>query len=118
VEQQVSWVVELSVKPGQLEAFRALMEEMVAGTSTEPQTLNYEWYISTDGGTVHIYERYADSDAMIAHVSGFMEKWAERFMASVEMTRFTAYGDPTPAGRETLAAFGGTCLGPWGGFAR
>jgi hypothetical protein len=31
------------VKPGQLDSFKELMEEMGAGTSTEAETLNYEW---------------------------------------------------------------------------
>ena len=118
MEGQVSWVIELAVKPGELDTFKALMEEMVEGTSTEPPTLNYEWHISEDAGTVHIYEKYADSDAMIAHVNGFLEKWAARFMASVDVTRFTVYGNPNASARELLDGFGPTYLGPWGGFAR
>lgn len=118
MEKHVSWVVELEVKDGALEAFKELMEEMVAGTSAEPQTLAYEWYISGDGKTVHIFEKYADSDATVSHVSGFLEKWAARFMESVDVTRFVVYGDPTPAAREILAGFGPTYLGPWGGFSR
>ncbi len=118
MKEHVSWVIELAVKPGQLDAFKELMEEMVAGTSPEAGTLNYEWYISGDSGTVHIFEKYKDSDAMITHVSGFLEKWAERFMGCVDPTRFTVYGDPSEAARELLAAFGGTYLAPWGGFAR
>jgi hypothetical protein len=55
---------------------------------------------------------------MITHVNGFMEKWAARFMERVDPTRFTVYGDPSEAARERLAAFGGTYLAPWGGFAR
>ena len=39
MEDQVSWVIELAVKPGELEAFKTLMEEMVAGTSLEPTSL-------------------------------------------------------------------------------
>lgn len=118
MENHVSWVIELAVKPGELETFKTLMEEMVAGTSTEPPTLNYEWYISEDDSVIHIFEKYADSDAMIAHVSGFLEKWAARFLACVDVTRFTVYGDPSAAAREMLAGFGPTYLGPWGGFAR
>jgi len=118
MKDHVSWVIELAVKPGRLDSFKELMEEMVAGTSTEPGTLNYEWYISDDEGTVHIFEKYQDSDAMITHVNGFMAKWAARFMVGVDPTRFTVYGDPSPAARELLAGFGGTYLGPWGGFAR
>jgi quinol monooxygenase YgiN len=118
MQGQVSWVLETTVKPGQLDTFKALMDEMVEGSGTEPQTLNYEWYISDDGGTIHLYEKYADSDAMIAHLGGFLEKWAPRFMACIEPTRFTVYGDPSDEAREMLAAFGPTYLGPWGGFAR
>jgi quinol monooxygenase YgiN len=118
MKEHVSWVIELAVKPGQLDSFKELMEEMVAGTSNEPETLNYEWYISGDDGTVHIFEKYTNSDAMITHVNGFMEKWAARFMERVDPTRFTVYGDPSEAARERLAAFGGTYLAPWGGFAR
>lgn len=118
MEGQVSWVLETAVKPGELDTFKVLMEEMVEGTSKEPPTLNYEWYISEDGGTVHLFEKYADSDAMIAHVSGFLEKWAARFLACLDVTRFTVYGDPNAAARELLAGFGPTYLGPWGGFAR
>jgi quinol monooxygenase YgiN len=118
MEDQVSWVIELAVKPGELEAFETLMEEMVAGTSDEPTALGYEWFISDDGGTVHIYEKYANSDAMISHVSGFMAKWAERFLACVDVTRFTVYGSPNAAAKEMLDGFGPVYLGPWGGFSR
>jgi autoinducer 2-degrading protein len=115
---EVAWVVELAVKPGQLDAFRTLMEEMVEGTNVEPKTRNYEWFITGDGGSVHIFEKYADSDAMVAHVTGFMEKWAGRFMESVDMTRFTVYGDPSPDARELLDSMNASYMAPWGGFAR
>jgi quinol monooxygenase YgiN len=118
VEGQVSWIIELAVKPGELDTFKTLMEEMVEGTSTEPTTLNYEWHIGEDAGTVHIYEKYADSDAMIAHVSGFLEKWAGRFLGCVDVTRFVVYGSPNAAAREMLSGFGPVYMGPWGGFAR
>jgi quinol monooxygenase YgiN len=118
VENHVSWVIELAVKPGQLGAFKQLMEEMVEGTSGESGTLNYEWYISEDESTIHLFEKYESSEAMITHVKGFLEKWAARFMGCSNTTRFTVYGDPSPEARELLAPFGGTYLKPWGGFAR
>ena len=118
MEEHVSWVIELDVKDGELDTFKTLMEEMVSGTSTEPQTLAYEWYIGGDGGTVHIYEKYANSESMISHVQGFLSKWAERFMACVQPTRFVVYGDPSPAARDILAGFDPIYLGPWGGFSR
>src|SRR5260370_41450288 len=67
MKEHVSWVNELAVKDGALETFRELMEEMVSGARNEPGTLAYEWYISHDGGTVHVVETYADSAAGGAH---------------------------------------------------
>lgn len=118
MDRHVSWVVELAVKDGRLDAFTELMKEMVAGTSEEPQTLAYEWYISADRRTVHIYEKYADSDAMSSHVDGFLQKWAERFMGCVDVERFTVYGDPSPGARDILQGFDPAYLGPWDGFSR
>lgn len=114
----VGWLVELSVKPGQLDAFKALMEEMVAGTAEEPGTRNYEWYISADGRTVHIWEKYADSDATLSHVTGFGEKWAPRFTDCVDMTRFVVYGNPTDAIKAVVGGWSPTYMQSWGGFAR
>jgi quinol monooxygenase YgiN len=114
----VSWVVDVAVKAGKLEDFEELMEEMVAGTSTEPLTLAYEWYISEDRGTIHIYEKYASSEAMVSHVRGFLEKWAERFTQCVDVRSFVVYGEPSAEGREILDGFGATYLSPWGGFSR
>jgi quinol monooxygenase YgiN len=110
--------VALAVKDGALDAFKELMDEMVTGTREEPQTLAYEWYISDDEGTVHIYEKYAGSEAMIAHVDGFMQKWAGRFLECVDVTRFDVYGDPSPAARELLDGLRATYLAAWGGFSR
>jgi quinol monooxygenase YgiN len=118
MESHVSWVIELAVKDGAFGTFKALMEEMVEGTSVEPGTLGYEWYVSDDEQVVHIFEKYADSDAMVTHVTGFLEKWAGRFLECVDPTRFVVYGDPSPAARELLAGFGPMYLGPWGGFSR
>jgi hypothetical protein len=70
---------------------------------------------STYGG---VREKYADSEAMVAHVGGFLAKWAERFLAAVDVTRFTVYGSPNAAAKAMLDGFGAVYLGPWGGFSR
>jgi quinol monooxygenase YgiN len=118
IEGQVAWLTQCAVKEGQLEAFKALMDEMVAATRDEPGTLDYEWFISDDDSTVHIYERFADSDATIAHANSFLEQWVQRYMGCVEVKGFTVYGNPSDAARQAIAPFGGKQLGRWGGFAR
>lgn len=118
MDKQVSWLVEAEVKAGQLETFEQLVRDMVESTSPEPGTLSYEWFISDDGTLVHIYERYADSDALLAHFRGFLEKFSDRFSASVDLKRFSVYGEPSDEAREALAALSPIYLGTLGGFVR
>ena len=117
MEGHLTFFAEVAVKDGQRETFEELMREMVEGTSAEPQTLAYEWYISDDG-TVNVLEKYADSDAFLSHVEGFLTKWAGRMMECADITRFVVGGDPSPAVREILDGFGPTYARPWGGFSR
>ena len=121
MKDHVSWVNELTIKEGKWDTFKQLMEEMVAGTSGEPRTLAYEWFIAPDGGTVHVVETYADSAAVVAHhvSEGFaLSNWAPRFLDCVEVERVTVYGDPNPAAREILDRLGATYFSAWGGFSR
>ncbi len=118
MENVVSWILRLNVKPGQLETFRSLMEEMVESTRAEPGTLAYEWFVDGAGEAVHIYERYADSAAVLAHGATFGEKFAERFMGSVDPTGFDIYGAPSDDVKAAFADFSPSYLGVFGGFAR
>ena len=121
MDGHVSWVNQLTVKEGRLDTLRELMEEMVSGTSNEPGTLAYEWYISPDRGTVHVVETYGDSAAVVAHhvSEGFaLKNWAGRFMDCADVTRVNAYGDPDASAREILDRLGATYYSAWGGFSR
>ena len=91
---------------------------MVEGTSAEPTTLAYEWYLSGDQGSLHGFEKYADSDAMISHVNGFLEKWAARFTGCLVIDSLVVYGDPSPAAREILDGWHAAYMEPWKGFSR
>jgi len=88
--QQVSWSVELGVRPGQLENFRALTEEMVALSSQEPGTLVYERFLSEDGATVHARETYRDSEAAIGHLDMFAREFGDRLIECMERKHMCA----------------------------
>lgn len=114
----VSWNLRLAVHDGQLENFRTLMHEMVESTRQESGTLSYESFLSEDGSTCHLHERYADSAAALVHLGNFGTKFAERFLACVQPTEFTVYGDPSDDVRQAVAGFGAVHLGTFGGFSR
>ena len=116
---EVSWMLELSLTPGHEPEFTVLMTEMVAATSAnEAGALSYEWSLSTDGTTCHVFERYADSAAVLAHLVTFGEKFAGRFLEMLTPVRCVVYGSPSPQVKEGLAGLNPVYMRPVGGFNR
>jgi quinol monooxygenase YgiN len=111
---EISWHVELRVRPGQLDNFRTLTAEMVAATRREPGVLSYQRFVSEDGTTVHVYERYSDSGVAVAHLEAFAKRFAGRFSKMVERKTFTVFGDPSAELRSMLDRFDAMYLKPFG----
>ncbi len=119
MDNNVYWVIESAIKPGELDNLKALMKEMVEATkANEPNTLNYEWSISEDVKFCHIYERYVDSDATMIHVRTFNEKFVKRFISVMTPTRQMVYGTPSAQVKEALSKVGAKFMIPADGFAR
>jgi quinol monooxygenase YgiN len=114
MSDQISWHVQLAVKPDQLDNFRALTTEMVESTRQAAGVLNYERFVSADGNFVHVYERYTDSATAVAHLQSFTKNFSGRFMMMVERTHFTVFGTPSEELRGLLDQFGATYLTPFG----
>jgi quinol monooxygenase YgiN len=114
----ISWNLQMLVREGRLNDVRPLMNEMVAATREEAGTIGYEWFLSADGKTCHINERYADSDAAMVHIGNFGSKFAERFLACFKPTSFCVYGNPDAKARAALNGMGVTYLEWLGGFNR
>lgn len=115
----VCWMLQMQVQEGRGAELRALMDEMVAATTAnEPGTLDYEWSLSDDGRTCHLWERYADAGAAMAHIATFGANYAERFLALLTPQAVHLYGAPDAAVREALAGFGAVVMAPAAGFRR
>ena len=117
MSQEVHWLLELTVNNGKLNDFKTVMAEMIATTIKEGGTLAYEWCFNEDESVCNIYERYTDSDAVMAHLSGFAN-FAERFLAAVTPTKFTVFGYPNATVEGALAGFSPVYLTTKAGFAR
>lgn len=114
--ENVTWLLEVNIKDGELGNFKELMNEMVDATqNNEPGTLNYEWFISEDEQSTQNFERYADSSAAMTHLVAFGERFAERFLSIVEPTRLGVYGNPSDEVRGVLAGFGAAYMSLIGG---
>jgi quinol monooxygenase YgiN len=117
MSEAIYFTIDLTVKDGQLDAFKAVANDLIDGASKEEGTLNYEWSIGDDQKTVRVYERYADSAAYMTHLAGF-GKHAEAFMATVDITGLIICGKPNAEAKAALADFGPTYLSPMAGFAK
>ena len=112
------WVFTLDVKPGQLPAFRSLVTEIVAASAKEAGTLAYQYSISADQKTIHIFERYRDSQAFVSHVEQTFGGYAERFLSMVTIASLVVYGNPDAQARKALDSFNATYMTLFDGFAR
>jgi quinol monooxygenase YgiN len=118
MSNDISWHVELQVKPGQLDALCALTNEMVESTKSEPGALIYERYISDDRQIVHVFERYVDPNAAVAHLTVFGKTYGARFAKMVDRKRFTVFGTPTAELKAILDPLGAIYATALVGFAR
>ena len=117
MSNNVIWTVEGRIKAGQKEALESLMEEMVAAVRPEPGTINYEWTLAEDGQHLHVYERYVDAAATVAHL-GTWAKFADRFMSVVDITDFVVYSELTPELKAAVQGLNPVYMSPIGGFAK
>jgi len=116
VSDEVAWRAELEVKSDQVASLLALTDKMVQAASLEIGCLSYQRFISPDGKSVHVYERYLNSGAALAHLKGFFEKFAASFAAMVDRKTFTVYGAPDSELRKMLDQFSPQYLRPFGNF--
>jgi quinol monooxygenase YgiN len=116
MNSEISWHVELRIKPGQLDNFRLLTQEMIAFTRQEPGVLSYQRFICADNATIHVYERYIHSATALSHLQAFSRAFSERFSGMVERKRFVVFGEPNAELKAVVDTFNATYCKPFGEF--
>ena len=112
----IGWIVEAKIADGQHDAFKAVVEDIVAATQKEGGTLNYQYYVSDDGDVL-VYERFATVQDALTHISNW-DNFADRWLAAAPATRMVHLGDLPDALRERHAALAPKMLKPFNGFFR
>ena len=116
--EEIYWVVTCSVRPEQLADFKMIVGQLVAAAKAEPGTLAYEFSIDADQSTIHIFERYRDSDAVASHVAQTFGPFAERFLSLAKVSRFVVYGTPNAEAQRAIAGFNPEYMTLFDGFTR
>jgi quinol monooxygenase YgiN len=119
LEQVVRLTVNMTVTEENLEAFKSIAATMTEGTNTEPGTLGYEWFISSDSKRFRLVETYADASAIEAHFLGtVVQQWVPKLAAVSTIDGFEIYGDPGPTVTAMAAGFGANFFQYWIGIDR
>ncbi len=91
------------VAEGKLDAFRALCEEFVARTESEPACLYYGF--SFNGNTIHCREGYQNAEGLLTHLDNVGDI-LERALEIAELARLEIHGPDSELAklREPLSA--------------
>ena len=115
----VHLLVESTIHDGQFAAFENVAREMIAGSQSEPGTLGYEFYLSSDRKQCRLLETYASADALLAHFNGpVVQQLVSKLRQYVTVDRFEVYGDPGAQMSAMLANVGAQVFSHWGGLNR
>lgn len=106
-----------NINGGKLNDLEAVVAKSVEIAQQETGCQVYEIWKSDDGATLHWFEQYRDSDAVMAHLRN-MEGLIPELMACVTPTGFTMYGPATEKLRAAVEPFGMTHMASTGGFTR
>jgi quinol monooxygenase YgiN len=115
--QNVYWTIHATLHDGKLDDLKELMGKMVELTNGESGALNYEWSISADQKTLYVFERYADSAAVMAHMAN-VGPHLPTLMEYVTLAAPLVLGAPDDTVKAAFADFGATYGTEIGGFAR
>jgi quinol monooxygenase YgiN len=108
----------VKVRFGQFLDFTALVADIVRTTRQEPEALAYQYAVSADQQTVHIIERYRDSETFVTHAETTFSGYAARFLALVAIESVLVYGAPSAQVGKILDTFNPTHMALFDGFAR
>lgn len=115
----VSWIIEANYDPSSEAAVEEIAKEMTSFfLSNEPQTTHFEWSVNSEKGQLILHERYANSQAGLAHIESFSGKFGERFSILVKPKRVVVFGHPSQELLSVLSGMSPEILHYLAGFSR
>lgn len=119
MSEAIFWTIEATIKDGkrgELEQFLAAISEETK--RVEPTTLAYEFYVGESDSSFRALERYASSEAALAHLGNAGPKLGSLMACLDGAPKIVVWGAPSDALRAAIADFHPTYCKPIGGFRR
>ena len=92
--EEITFIIDLKVNSNSSEDLNQLVEEITQNViNTEAFCLEYGYFISDDGTSVTLYEKYEDSDGAIMHGQNFIDgPFFDRFFNLFTLEKFIVTG--------------------------
>jgi quinol monooxygenase YgiN len=92
--EEITFIIDLKVNSNSSEDLNQLVEEITQNViNTEAFCLEYGYFISDDGTSVTLYEKYEDSDGATKHGQNFIDgPFFDRFFNLFTLEKFIVTG--------------------------
>jgi quinol monooxygenase YgiN len=108
---ELQLTVRFVIHAHKLEEFKRLAAACLERTREKDSgTLQYDWFLSADGTTGVLRDRYRDSAAVLEHAANLGELTPA--LMAVSDVQIEIYGSPAPELLEALAPLGPAVYGP------
>ena len=90
----ITFIIDLKVNPNSTENLNVFVNEITQNViNTEDFCLEYGYYVSEDGISVTLYEKYIDSESAVKHGQNFISgPFFERFFNLFTLEKFIVTG--------------------------
>ena len=116
-DQSVYTIFKANVPEGAVERLVEVAAAMSELTSSEPGAIAYEWSLSEDQRRLHVYERFVDSEAGLAHLENAGPELS-KLLEIVTLEEIECYGPASDELRDAISGFPVKFLRRFEGFHR
>jgi quinol monooxygenase YgiN len=118
-DDQIHFIAEFDIEEGKIEEYKKLVKEMSLMKATEPETLNYQFYLNQDNTKCIVHETYSNSEAVFAHANGVASKIVlQKIFNIAKISKFDVYGNPCEELQKVLTSFNPQIYNLFTGFSR
>jgi quinol monooxygenase YgiN len=118
--RQITIRAEVIIEEGKIEEYEKLILQMSGVVAAnEPNTMNYKFFLNRDATKCIVWETYANSDSVFAHMNGVAsQKILPKISSVSKISRIEVYGNPSKELQKTLIGFGAQIYNFFTGFSR
>jgi quinol monooxygenase YgiN len=117
---KIQFRAEFTIQEGKIEEYKKLVQEMSRVVeANEPDTIGYQFYLNRAETKCIVYETYANSEAVFAHMNSVASQTILPKIFNVSRIRkFEVFGNPSEELQKVLATFSPQTYNLFAGFSR